>query len=93
MVLFKALWFGEKGLSIGYVLSGSIWVRLCQRRPLVGRQGHVMGAGLAFKWTVQKAKGILPACSIELACTAWNVPIREWLRLYCLLTQYNRKRC
>lgn len=73
-----------------------MWVRLCQRRLLVVWQGHVMGAGLDFKWNFQKAKGILPACSIELACMAWNSPSKEWLgvsSLSCLLTWHNRKRC
>lgn len=64
--MFKGLWFGEKGLSIlAKCLSGSIWLGLCQRR-LVAGQGHVIRIGLGFKWTVQKAKGILPACLVEL---------------------------
>lgn len=32
-ILFKGLWFGEKGLSfLGQCLSGSIWVWMCQMR-------------------------------------------------------------
>lgn len=52
----------------GYVLNGSIWARLCQIRLMVGQQGHVTGARLCFKWNFQKAKGILPVFSVELAC-------------------------